>query len=121
MKVSLWAEIRRLHEIQRLSKSAIARQLSCCHKTVSKALKMDEPPSQVASPTRTSKLDGYKSQIDRLIGRYPNLSAIRILEEIAKADNGYRGGITLVRDYLRTIRPARGRVYQEVLYDPGEA
>ena len=38
MRVSLWAEIRRLHEIQRLSKNAIARQLGCCHKTVGKAL-----------------------------------------------------------------------------------
>ena len=44
MKVSLWAEIRRLHEIQRLSKNAIARQLGCCHKTVSKALAMEQPP-----------------------------------------------------------------------------
>jgi transposase len=121
MKVSLWAEIRRLREIEGLSKNAIARQLGCCHKTVSKALKMDEPPSQVAGPTRLSKLDGYKVQIDQLIARYPNLTAVRVLEEIAKGDNGYMGGITLVRDYLRTIRPARGRVYQEVLYDPGEA
>jgi transposase len=121
MRVSLWAEIRRLHEIQRLSKNAIARQLGCCHKTVSKALKMDEPPSQTARPARASKLDGYKAQIDQLIAQYPDLSAVRILEEIVKGDNGYRGGITIVRDYLRTIRPARGRVYHEVLYDPGEA
>jgi len=121
MKVSLWAEIRRLHEIQRLSKNAIARQLGCCHKTVSKALERDSPPSQTARPARTSKLDGHTSQIDQLIARYPGLSAVRILEEIARGDNGYQGGITLVRDYLRTIRPARGRVYREVLYDPGEA
>ena len=121
MRVSLWAEIRRLHEIERLSKNAIARQLGCCHKTVSKALAMDEPPSQTTTPVQTSKLDDYKPQIDQRIARYPNLSAVRILEEIAKGDNGYGGGITLVRDYLRTIRPARGRVYQEVLYDPGEA
>lgn len=121
MKVSLWAEIRRLHEIERLSKNAIARQLGCCHKTVSKALAMDQPPSQTARPARTSKLDRYKPQIDQRIARYPHLSAVRILEEIAKGEDGYSGGITLVRDYLRTIRPARGRVYQEVLYDPGEA
>ena len=121
MKVSLWAEIRRLHEIQRLSKNEIARQLGCCHKTVSKALAMDGPPSQTARPAQTSKLDRYKPQIDQLIARYPNLSAIRVCEEIAKGDQGYAGGITLVRDYLRGIRPARGRVYQEVFYDPGEA
>jgi transposase len=121
MKVSLWAEIRRLYEIERLSQAAIARQLGCCHKTVSKALKMDEPPSQTATAPRVSRLDRFKPQIDQLIDRYPDLSAKRVLEEIAKGDDGYQGGITLVRDYLRTIRPARGRVYQEVFYDPGEA
>jgi transposase len=121
MRISLWAEIWRLHEIERLSKNAIARHLGCCHKTVRKALEMEDPPSQTVRPARTSKLDGYKGQIDQLIAQYPNLSAVRILEQIAKGDNGYRGGITIVRDYLRTIRPARGRVYHEVLYDPGEA
>lgn len=121
MKASLWAEIRRLHEIEGLSQAAIARQLGCCHKTVSKALKMDEPPRQTARPPRTHKLDRFKPQIDQLIDRYPHLSATRVLEEIAKGADGYQGGITLVRDYLRTIRPARGRVYHEVFYDPGEA
>ena len=38
MKVSLWAEIRRLHEVQRLSQRAIAKRLHCCTKTVSNAL-----------------------------------------------------------------------------------
>jgi len=120
MKVSLWAEIRRLYEIERLSQAAISRQLGCCHKTVSKALKMAEPPSQIVS-SGTSKLDPFQPQIDQLIDRYPDLSAVRVLEEIAKGEDGYQGGITLVRDYLRTIRPARGRVYHEVFYDPGEA
>ena len=121
MKVSLWAEIRRLHEIERLSKRAIAGRLRCCHTTVTKALAMQEPPSQVARPPRTSKLDPYKKQIDELIDRYPRLSAVRVLEEISKGEDGYPGRITLVKDYLRTIRPARGRVYHEVLYEPGEA
>jgi transposase len=120
MNVALWAEIRRLHEIEGLSQAAIARQLHCCHKTVSKALTMDAPPSQAVT-SRTSKLDPFKPQIDQLIDRYPNLTAVRVLEEITKGNDGYQGGITVLRDYLRTIRPARGRVYQEVFYDPGEA
>lgn len=121
MKVSLWAEIRRLHEVEQLSQRAIARRLRCCHTTVRKALALEQPPSQVVSRPGASKLDRFKPQIDALIARYPRLSAVRVREEIAKGDNGYRGGITLVRDYLRAIRPARERVYQEVFYDPGEA
>jgi transposase len=121
MKVSLWAEIRRLHEVEQLSQRAIAARLRCSHKTVRKALALEQPPSQIARPPRGSKLDRFKPRIDELIERYPRLSAVRVLEEIAKGEDGYRGGITLVRDYLRTTRPARGRVYREVFYDPGEA
>ena len=63
----------------------------------------------------------YKPKVDALIAKYPELSAVRVLEEIRKGPDGYSGQITLVRDYLRQIRPARGRIYQEVLWEPGQA
>ena len=121
MRVSLWAEIRRLHEVERLSQRAIAERLRCCHTTVKKALALAQPPSQRTAGPRPSKLDPYKPKIDELIARYPRLSAVRVREEIAKGEGGYRGGITLIKDYLSTIRPSRGRVYREVFYEPGEA
>jgi transposase len=121
MNVALWAEIRRLTEIEKLSQRAIARRLHCCDKTVRKALAMPQPPTQVPARPRSSILDPYHAQIDALIAKYPELSAVRVLEEISKGEAGYRGGISLVRRYLRQIRPARGRVYQEVFYEPGEA
>ena len=120
MKVSLWAEIRRLYEVERFSRRAIARRLHCCRRTVDKALAMQEPPGQTCKP-RGSILDPYRPQIDALIAKHPEMSAVRVLEEISNGDEGYRGRVTLVRDYLRQIRPARGRVYQEVHYEPGEA
>ena len=43
------------------------------------------------------------------------------MEEISKGEDGYRGSVYPVRRYLHQVRPARGRVYQEVLYEPGEA
>ncbi len=121
MKVSQWAEIRRLSEIERLSQRAIARRLHCCHQTVKKALAMERPPDETKGPARGSQLDGFKSKIDALIAKYPELSAVRVLEEIRRGPEGYSGQITLVRDYLRQIRPARGRIYQEVLWEPGQA
>jgi transposase len=121
MKVSLWAEIRRLKEVEGLSQKAIARRLHCCTKTVSKALAMEQPPTQASSKPRDSILDPYRPQIDALVAKYPELSAVRVLEQISKGEKGYRGGICLVRRYLRQIRPARGRIYQEVHYQPGEA
>lgn len=118
MKISLWAEIHRLHGRERLSARSIARLLHLSRDTVKKALDHpDLPPPDRA--LRGSILDPYKAQVDKLIAGCQDLSAVRVLEELAK--KGYRGEITLVRNYLREIRPARGRVYQEVEYAPGRA
>ena len=46
---------------------------------------------------------------------------MRVLEEISRGPEGFRGSVYAVRRYLHKIRPDRGRVYQEVIYEPGEA
>jgi transposase len=121
MNVAQWAEIRRLSEIEGLSKRAISRQLHCSQRTVKKALALAQPPDPTQRAVRGSILDPYKPKIRLLLGKYPDLSAVRILQEIAKPPEGYGGEITLVRDYLRQVRPAHHRVYQEVYYEPGQA
>lgn len=121
MNVALWAEIRRLAEIEHLSQRAIARRLHCCRHTVKKALALDQPPSRQPRPVHSHLLAPYQAQIDALLAKSPELSAVRILEQIRQGPHGYPGGISLVRRYVRQVRPARGRVYQEVLYQPGEA
>jgi len=121
MKVSQWAEIRRLAEVERLSQRQIAARLRCCWKTVKKALTLPQPPDETRRSRRGSILDPYKPTIDALIAKYPQLSAVRVLEEIRKGPERYAGEISVVRAYLRQIRPIRGRVYQEVFYEPGQA
>jgi transposase len=121
MKVSLWAEVRRLHEVQGLSKRAIAARLHCCRTTVGKALAMTEPLSPRASAVHESALDPYKAKIDALLAQWPELSAVRIWEEIRRGPDGYRGSVITVRRYVRKVRPSRGRVYQEVVWEPGQA
>ena len=101
MNVALWAEIRRLTEVEKLSQRAIARRLHCCDKTIRKALAMEQPPPRRPAKPRRSILDPYHAQIDALIKKYPELSAVRVLEEISKGDEGYQGSISLVRRYLR--------------------
>src|SRR5271165_3046977 len=118
MNVGLWAEIRRLAEIEKLSGRAIARRLRCSRHLVTVALRLDQPPVRQVE-RRASLLDPYKAKINALVAKYPELSAVRIREEIAR--DGYVGSAIVVRRYLRTIRPARGRVYQEVHYEPGQA
>ena len=120
MKVSLWAEIRRLAEIEKLSGRVIAQRLHCSRHTVAAALAMQQPPSREAAH-RASLLDPYLAQINDLLAKSPELSAERIREEIARGPQGYTGSATVLRRYLRKVRPARGRIYQEVHYDPAQA
>jgi len=120
MNVALWAEIRRLAEIEKLSGRAISRRLRCSRHTVAAALELDQPPGREV-PRRTSLLDAYQVKIDALLAKYPDLSAVRIHEEIARGPDGYTGSTSVVRRYLRKVRPARGRVYQEVHYELAQA
>jgi transposase len=120
MNIGLWAEIHRLAKIDKLSVRAISRRLHCSRQTVTKALRQDHPcPRPVAG--RASLLDPHQAKINALVAKYPDLSAVRVHEEIAGDPDGYTGSTILIRRYLRTIRPVRGRIYQEVHYEPAQA
>ena len=97
MRVSQWAEIRRLHEVEGLSGRAIARRLGCDRTTVRKALAMPRPPDETTRAKRGSILDPYKKKIDALVAQFPELSAVRIWEEIRKGPDGYPGSVITVR------------------------
>jgi transposase len=120
MNVAIWAEVRRLAEIEKLSGRAISQRLHCSRHTVAAALTMDQPPTSHVS-RYASILDAHTAKIDALLAKYPGLSAVRIREEIARGPDGYTGSVSVVRRYLRQVRPARGRVYQEVHYEPAQA
>jgi len=77
MNVGLWAEIRRLAEIEKLSGWAISRRLHCSRHTVAAALKLDQPPAREVAH-RASLLDPHKAKINALVAKCPELSAVRI-------------------------------------------
>lgn len=62
-------------------------------------------PQAVARAPRASKLEVFRDKI-RYLAAEKHLTSIRILEEIR--DLGYAGGYSILKDYVRTIRP-RGR------------
>jgi transposase len=52
---------------------------------------------------RGSKLDAYEQPIKQLLEKYPKISGQRLYEELVAV--GYHGGISILRDHLRKIRP----------------
>lgn len=116
MNIETWAYIRHLFFVEKLPKKAIARKLNLDIKTVRRAIRRDTFFSGRQN-SRSSKLDRFKDKIEELLKSYPSLSAVRICEEIQKI--GYEGGISILRDYLKTIRPPR-KVFLHIQTTPGE-
>lgn len=96
---------------QGLSKSAIARQLGMDRRTICRwlttgQLDREVDTGQVPRPIRKagpSKLDPFKAIIEQRLATYPELSAVRLLDEIRAA--GYGGGISQLRAFVQSVRP----------------
>lgn len=117
MDSTLWSEIRQLYFVKRLTKKEISERLSLSVKTVRRALKQEHPPGPLVR-NRPSQIDPFKEKIGLLLKEYPTLSAVRIQEEIAK--EGYQGGATILRDYLRGIRPQKREAFLRIETEAGE-
>ena len=85
-----------------LSIRKISEALCLSRKTVAKYL--DNPNPQRKSAKRASKLDPYKEEISRLLEADPKASAVVIKQRLDPL--GFNGGITILKDYLRAVRPA---------------
>jgi transposase len=110
-------EIHRLAD-QGLSIRKIARTLRISRKVASKYL--NDPNPQRPSIRRASKLDPFKDQITRMLEIDPRVSAVVIHQRLM--DKGFGGGITIVRDYLTSVRPASKKKQPFIRFEslPGE-
>jgi transposase len=84
----------------------IARELALARNTVSRVLHEIEAQRAGTASTplkRPSRLDPYRPVIEELLGRYPDLTAVRLLEELRQ--RGFDGGDTIVRRRLAESRP----------------
>jgi transposase len=106
-------ELERLEIIRRFhggaSFRAISRAMRIDRKTVAVAIRAYEREREaphLALPrvrSRRSKLDAYADQIRALLERYPDITAVRLDEELRRA--GYEGGHSIVKERLRELRP----------------
>ena len=105
----------------------IARMLRVSRTRVSRVLNEHELARQGQSPPdglhpkakRASLLDKFDEALHDLVRRYPDITAVRALEELQAG--GFTGRYTIVKERLRSIRP-RPRVEPVVRMDtaPGQ-
>jgi len=99
------AEVMRLHYLEGLSIRAISRRLRMSRKTVRQHLGKAAPPAQTPRAARGSILDAYDLAIRMMLADTPELKAPQVLERLRGM--GYQGGITVVRDRVRMLRPRK--------------
>jgi transposase len=117
--VEEWAEIRRMHRVERVAIREIRRRTGLHRETIRRALANDQPLRYRRKGT-PSKLDSFKEEIERLLRSDPPIPNTRIRELICEL--GYEGGKTILDTHLREVRPrfAPKRTYQRTVYRPGE-
>ncbi|NIR29013.1 MAG: IS21 family transposase [Gammaproteobacteria bacterium] len=111
-----FCRIKHLHEQEGLSLAQIARALSLDPRTVRHWMASGRFRRR-QQPPRPSKLDPYKRTIRQLIETHP-YTAVQIHQRLREA--GYAGGITILKDYLRTVRPRRAPAFLTLAFAPGE-
>lgn len=112
----LWGKIRHLHNDDKMPVRAIARQRGLSRNTVRAALRSSLPPSYERAP-RPSCLDPFRDRITEILNEWPEISAVRVAEILAL--EGYTGHLSILRTYLRTVRPKPIQVFQRTTYRPG--
>ena len=108
MKESTRNEIIRLY-YGGTSMRKIADALHVSRHTVKRVLTEHDGGRSGESPSsrrkRPSQLDAYEATILALLERYPEITAMRVLEELRK--KGFSGGYTIVKERVGRLRPRR--------------
>jgi transposase len=111
-----FCQIKDLHENHGLKAAQIAATLSLDPRTVAYWLRQERfRPRQ--SPPRASKLTPFKPQIAQMLDKYP-YSATQVWQRLRA--QGFDGGYSIVKAYVRTVRPKRQPAFLKLAFAPGE-
>src|SRR6266849_4372573 len=111
-----FCKIHDCHDRQGLTIAQTARALGLHPQTVATWLARSRFEPRRSRP-RGSVLEPFKPRVTRLLDTHP-YSAQQIFQRLR--EEGYRGGMTVLRDYIRRIRPTKRPVYLKLHFAPGE-
>jgi transposase len=100
---------------KRLTAAQLAVSLGLDVKTVRHWIGRPYTPRQPVR--RPSKLDPFKGRIVGWLDAHP-LSAQQVFQRLC--DNGYTGGISIVKDYVRAVRPRPREAFLTLAFAPGD-
>jgi len=100
-----------------LKAGQIAQKLDIDHRTVESWLQ-ETQYRQRKSVKQYSKLDPYKDEILRLLEKHP-YTATQLFQRVQ--EDGYEGSYSLVKQYVRKVRPKRKPAFLTLAFAPGEA
>jgi transposase len=99
-----------------LKAGQIAQEMGLDSRTVGNWLKRTKFQPRLPG-LRFSKLEPYKNEIVRMLERH-SYSAIQIFQQIV--GQGYVGGYTIVKDFVRMVRPRPRKAFLKLTFAPGE-
>ena len=111
-----FARIKHLHEQKGLTAVQISRELALDERTVKQwlAAKQFHPRKSVSRP---SKLDLFKGTVVKMIESY-QYTAQQVYQRLK--EDGYTGGYTVVKKFVRKIRPQSTKAFLTLAFAPGE-
>lgn len=112
----IFCKIKDCHERQQLTIAQTAAALDLHPQTVATWVKQSEFKMRRPVP-RTSRLDPFKAQIVRLLEAH-SYSAQQIYQRLR--EEGFDGGLTIIKDYVRKVRPVRREAFLKLVFAPGE-
>jgi transposase len=120
IEYELYQQIRLMHGKGGLNFAQIARELGLDPETVAKYVRTEsfQPRKGSGGARRPSKLDPYKPTILRWLERHP-YSVTQIYQRLASQE-GYTGGMSILKDYVRLVRPPRRPAFLTLAFAPGE-
>lgn len=115
------AEVLRLFFAEGLSRRAISARLGVHRQTVTALIQRKQVRiNRDNHNKRVSILAPYYDQIEDLLKKDPSRPAVNVLQKLRGL--GYRGGITIIKDYLKTRRPeSEPKAYLSLEFTPGQA